>query len=432
MHIYFSGIGGAGIGPLAIIAHQAGYEVSGSDSQSSQYTEQLEKLGIRLHIGQSTEQIAREHKSNPIDWIVFSSAIFITNPNNPELLYARHNNIKISKRDECLNMIIKNNGLKLIAIAGTHGKTTATALIVWALKQLGTPVSYSVGAKIGIATSNTKEPMGQYDPKSKYFVYECDEFDRNFLNFWPFLSVITVVDWDHHDIYKTSEDYKQAFRQFIDQSNQTYILDKDYKYLSLGSSDKITMLNSEDEQLDLIKLPGLHNRQNAIIAIEALSASLNLDRQKLVEAVNSFPGSSRRFERIANNVYSDYAHTPEEIAATMQLAGEISKNIVVVYEPLTDRRQHYMKDLYKDVFLGAKKIYWLPSYLAREDPNLPILTPEELIKNLSNNEVAEAANQNQKLKEDILAHSNKGDLVICMAGGGGKSLDEWARQNLIT
>jgi UDP-N-acetylmuramate-alanine ligase len=116
----------------------------------------------------------------------------------------------------------------------------------------------------------------------------------------------------------------------------------------------------------------------------------------------------------------------------MQLAREISKNIVVVYEPLTDRRQHYMKDLYKDVFLGAKKVYWLPSYLAREDPNLPILTPEELITRLSNKEVAEEASQDKKLKDSILAHAKKGDLVVCMAGGGGGSLDEWLRYNLLT
>jgi UDP-N-acetylmuramate--alanine ligase len=294
------------------------------------------------------------------------------------------------------------------------------------------PVSYSVGAKIGVDANNAKEPMGQYDFKSKYFVYECDEFDRNFLNFWPFLSVITVVDWDHHDIYETSEDYKQAFRQFINQSEQTYILDRDYKYLDLEPSGKIATVNRKNRQLGSIKLPGLHNRQNAIVAIEALSATLNLDKDKLIKAVNSFPGSSRRFERIADNIYSDYAHTPEEIAATMQLAGEISKNIVIVYEPLTDRRQHYMKDLYKDVFLGAKKIYWLPSYLAREDPNMPILNPEELIKKLNNNEIAEAASQDQKLKDSILAHANKGDLVVCMAGGGGGSLDEWLRRNLLT
>ena len=130
MHIYFSGIGGAGIGPLALIAYQAGYEVSGSDSQHSQYTDRLINLGIRLHIGQTKEQIQTEDEAHPIDWIVFSSAVFITNPNNPELLYAQGKNIRTSKRDECLNMILESNKLKLVAVAGTHGKTTTTALIL--------------------------------------------------------------------------------------------------------------------------------------------------------------------------------------------------------------------------------------------------------------------------------------------------------------
>jgi UDP-N-acetylmuramate--alanine ligase len=432
MHIYFSGIGGAGIGPLALIAHQAGYEVSGSDSQHSQYTDRLIKLGILLHIGQTKEQIQAEDEAHPIDWIVFSSAVFITNPNNPELLYAQDKNIKTSKRDECLNMILKNNGLKLIAVAGTHGKTTTTALIVWILKQLSVPISYSVGAKIGTSSNSKKEEMGQFDKNSEYFVYECDEFDRNFLSFNPHLSIITVVDWDHHDIYPTAEDYKQAFRQFINQSGHSFVLGRDNEYLDLIENKKIIIIEHQDAQLGQIKLPGLHNRQNALIAIKALANEFNFDEDTLIDVANKFPGSSRRFEIIAPNIYSDYAHTPEEIAATMQLASEVSDNIVVVYEPLTDRRQHYMKDLYKDVFKKAKKIYWLPSYLAREDPNVPIISPTELISCLNNPDLAEVASKNDSLKANIKTHAKNGDLVICMAGGGGNSLDEWARRNLIT
>ena len=99
MHIYFSGIGGAGLCPLALIAHQAGFTVSGSDAKQSQYTDYLQKNGIQLHIGQSADQIAAEHAKNPIDWVVFSSAVFITNPRNPEFIFAETNGIKTSKRD---------------------------------------------------------------------------------------------------------------------------------------------------------------------------------------------------------------------------------------------------------------------------------------------------------------------------------------------
>ncbi|HPW47821.1 MAG TPA: hypothetical protein PLJ97_00590, partial [Candidatus Saccharibacteria bacterium] len=110
---------------------------------------------------------------------------------------------------------------------------------------------------------------------------------------------------------------------------------------------------------------------------------------------------------------------------------EISKNVVVVYEPLTNRRQHYMKKQYKSVFSGVKKLYWLPSYLAREDPNLEILSPQELISYLDNPEIAQAMKKNDKLKNVILNHAKNGDMVICMAGGGGNSLDEWVRKTVV-
>jgi UDP-N-acetylmuramate--alanine ligase len=431
MHIYFSGIGGAGIGPLALIAKQAGYEVSGSDMQSSTYTDMLLKKGIHLHIGQEQAQIAAEHRENPIDWIVFSSAIFYTNPNHPELQFAKANGIKFSKRDECLNEIIQRYNLKLIAIAGTHGKTTTTALTIWLLKELGLPISYSVGAKIDTSASATSLAMGQFDTSSQYFIYECDEFDRNFLSFKPFLSIITTIDWDHHDIYPTFENYKQAFCQFINQSQHTFIYDRDAAKLGIPATATVATLDLSDQQLTNIKLAGQHNRQNAWLVIAALSQVLNCDKEKLLEVVGRFPGSARRFEKLAPNIYSDYAHTPEEIAATLQLAREVSENVVVVYEPLTNRRQHFMQDQYTHIFEPAKKVYWLPSYLAREDPKQTVLSPEYLISKLSPQTNAVTANKTPDLLEKIAQHANNGDLVLCMAGGGGDSLDEWLRANLV-
>ena len=425
MHIYFSGIGGTGLGPLALIAHQAGYEVSGSDSKTSQYTDYLQKQGINLHIGQTQEQIAQEHAKSPIDWLVYSSAVKIDNPNNPELIFADKNNIKLSKRDECLNIILAKTNLKMIAVAGTHGKTTTTAMIVWLFKELKIPISYSVGAKLGFG------PMGQYDLKSQYFVYECDEFDKNFLSFRPHISVITAVDWDHHEIYPTCDSYKQAFVDFIQQSNHTYIFNKDAQYLKLSNSNSISVLPTDDTLINNIKLAGLHNRQNTTVALRAITPIVHKSIEELVLIANRFPGASRRFELLAPNIYTDYAHAPEEIRATLEMAGELSNNVVVAYEPLTDRRQHYMKDLYVDVFETAKKVYWLPSYLAREDPNQKIMTPNELISCLSKQTHAEASALNDSLKDNLLAHAAAGDLVVCMAGGSGSSLDEWARQKLV-
>jgi UDP-N-acetylmuramate-alanine ligase len=146
-----------------------------------------------------------------------------------------------------------------------------------------------------------------------------------------------------------------------------------------------------------------------------------------------FPGLSRRMEVIKPNLYSDYAHTPEKITGAMsvalEMAADTGQDLVVVYEPLTDRRQHYMIDEYKDCFEGATKVYWVPSYLAREDPEQSILTPAELIEHLNDPGIAEARDRNTELKKTIEDHLNNGDMVVCMAGGGGGSLDDWLREN---
>ena len=420
MHVFFSGIGGTGIGPLALIAHQAGYHVSGSDKQASNYIEYLQAQGLEdIHIGQSKKSIEAIHAKKPIDWLVHSSAVHIENPNHPELVFARENNIKTSKRDELLNQILKDKKLKLIAIAGTHGKTTTTAMVIWLFKQLGLPISYSVGAKISFGD------MGAYDPKSQYFVYECDEYDRNFLSFHPYLSLITGIAHDHHDIYPNEEDYFGAFRDFLGQSQWKILWPQDKAKLGL-TEDKNTF--TLPEPIQGITLAGEVNKLDGSLAVQGTHELTKKPVNELVNLINNFPGVSRRFEKIAEYIYSDYAHTPEKIAGCLDLAREKSKNVVVVYEPLTNKRQHSIKTAYKDLFRGVKKLYWVPSYLTREDPNQHVLSPKELIQNMGNQDIAEPRELDDQLQADIKKHQNAGDLVVCISGGGGGSLDEWIRQ----
>jgi UDP-N-acetylmuramate--alanine ligase len=180
MHIFFSGIGGTGIAALAKVAREAGYEVSGSDARPSEYLQYLKKHGIEdTHMGVDSEFIAKIHEEKPIDWFVYGSAQPRDFPDHPEFAFCKEHGIKMSLRDEFLGQIIKDKGLKLIAVAGTHGKTTTTAMAVWAFKQLGIPVSYSGGVKLSFGE------LSEFDPKSRYFVYEADEYDRNFLSFYP-------------------------------------------------------------------------------------------------------------------------------------------------------------------------------------------------------------------------------------------------------
>jgi len=429
MHIFFSGIGGTGIGPLALIAKQAGYEVSGSDKQDSDYVNYLKKQGINnIYIGQTREAIEFTHKQKPIEWYVFSSAIVKENPEHPELQFVMENNIKNSKRDALLTHIIKDRQLKLLAVAGTHGKTTTTAMTIYLMKALGLPVSYSVGAKISFGE------MGQYDPTSEYFILECDEFDRNFLSFTPYNALISGIAYDHHEIYPTEDDYKQAFREFISKSAWKTLWLSDFKRLRLELDATYIIMDDNPPELAQLTLVGEVNRRDAWLVIAAVHQITKLPYGQLIELMNHFPGVSRRMEKIHENLYSDYAHTPEKIQGAIQigleLAEKTARELVVVYEPLTNRRMHHTKELHRDIFNGINKLYWVPSYLAREDPALAVLSPAELIPNLNpemqNKSVP--AELNKTLKNAVKWHMKHGAIVMCLSGGGGGSLDEWLRK----
>jgi len=427
MHIYFSGIGGTGIGPLALVARQAGYEVSGSDKQDSLYIEHLKKHGITdIHIGQDEASIAAVHDAHAIDWFVYTSALPLENPDAPELKFCRDQGIKMSKRDELLNQIITDKHLKLIAIAGTHGKTTTTAMTVWLLKALGLPLGYILPAKSSFAE------MGAYEDGATYFVYECDEFDRNFLSFEPYLSLITGIDWDHPDIYPTREDYNAAFREFLEQSNRSVIWAADADRLSVEADEALTVLDDADPAITgALHLPGVVNRQNAWLVANALQDVTGKSRGELAERLNGFPGVSRRFEEIVPGLYSDYAHTPPKIRGALATAHEVSGgNVVVVYEGLHNTRQHFIKDELTHLFDGVKKLYIVPSYLAREDESLKLLTPDDLKLLLSaeSQTVTEPAALDDDLRQHIVDHLSSGDTVLCITAGGGNSLDEWLRK----
>jgi UDP-N-acetylmuramate--alanine ligase len=172
------------------------------------------------------------------------------------------------------------------------------------------------------------------------------------------------------------------------------------------------------------------------LVANGLSVILNKPVEELVEALNKFPGISRRFEQIAPNIYSDSAHTPEKIRGALQMAREAARStssgqagVVVVYEGLHNTRQHFIKDELADLFAGVKQLYIVPSYLAREDQSLELLTPEKLLKLMDTGvrSKAAAAELNEDLTRFIAHHAEQGDLVLCLSAGGAGSLDEWLR-----
>ena len=411
MNIYISGISGTGMGPLALMAKNAGFEVSGSDLARGAIYDELVAAGIKVAIGEQDGKFLRQKLVEGVDWFVYTSAL---PENHPELKLAREAGIKITKRDDLTAFLVEELGLSMVAVAGTHGKTTTTAMIVWESLKLGLPVAYIVGTTLGFA------PSGAYHPGDKFFVYEADEYDRNFLKFHPWMSVITCISYDHPDIYKTKRDYKSAFLQFKAQS----------EIVMEGDDDTIWEF-SEDE----ISLAGRARRRDARLAIGATTLMLpfgsGLHKKDLIEIINEFPGVGRRFERIAEGVYTDYAHHPEEIVATIEVAKEEAemtnkKGVVVVYQPHQNTRQHEVRDGYADAFVRADKVFWLPTYLTRENENLPIIKPKEFIEGLVNPEVAEVAELDNDLRTKLQEYLDKEYLVILMTAG---PADEWLREN---
>lgn len=424
MNIYISGITGTGMGPLALMAKTAGFRVSGSDLAKGAIYDELMQAGIDVFIGEQDGEFLRKKMVEGVDWFVHTSALPV---DHSELVMAQENGIKVTKRDDFTAFLVEKLGLKMVAVAGTHGKTTTTAMIVWAALREGLPVSYIVGTTLGFA------PSGAYHEGDKFFIYEADEYDRNFLKYHPWLAVIPSVSYDHPDIYPTREDYEKAFKQFKRQSER--VIENTADGLKNEAGEELLIGPKR------FKLAGEARRIDAALATEAI---IQMDFQEaeyamkdidyasspIVDIMNEFPGVGRRFEKIAEGVYTDYAHHPEEIAATVEVAQEEAKmtnrkGVVVVYQPHQNTRQHEVKDGYREVFEGVTKIFWLPTYLTRENPDLPVLEPVDFVDDLENKEVAEVAELDEKLEKELREYLKDGYLVILMTAG---PADGWLRE----
>jgi len=390
------------MGPLALMAKAAGFEVFGSDLAEGAIYPELIEAGIDVKIGVQDGEFLKKKLKGGVDWFVHTSAL---PEDHPELKLAKEAGVKVTKRDGFTVFLVDELGLKMVAVAGTHGKTTTTAMIVFAALKLKLPVSYIVGTTLGFA------PSGVYHEGDKFFVYEADEYDRNFLKYYPWLAVLPYVSYDHPDIYPTREDYVAAFEQFKAQSEKVIDEVPEFEFKIAGEARR------KDAAL-------------AALAVQEMAPEVKMD--KIVDILNKFPGVGRRFEKLSDGIYTDYAHHPEEIKATIDVALDEAQlknknGVVVVYQPHQNTRQHEVKDGYFDAFDKADKVYWLPTYLTRENPSLPVLTPAELIAGLKEPDKAEVADADDKLFAKILAERDAGRLVVLMTAG---PADEWLRKKL--
>lgn len=391
-HYHFIGIGGTGLAPIARVLLEKGHEVSGSDSHLTDMARDLQALDVTVYIGHEAKNIAGA------EMVIRSSAI---KDENPEVQAAVQAQIPVLKRSEFLKHLIA--GQTCIAIAGTHGKTTTTAMAAWVLTSMGLDPSYVIGG-----VSKNLLTNGHYG-KGKYFVIEADEYDYMFYGLAPALEVITHVEHDHPDLFPTLEIYHRAFEGFVSRllPNGNLLLCGDdpgalslrsvvktarrvSTYGMLGSSDfratnlsinsrggfDFDAIHIEHERISNIGhislgVPGKHNVLNAL-AVLAITHILLLSTIETVTALQEFSGVSRRFDIIGETkgitVVNDYAHHPTEIRATLSAAHDRFPNrrIWAVWQPHTFTRTISLEKEFTSAFDDADQVLVTEIYAARE------------------------------------------------------------------
>ncbi len=348
--VFFIGIGGIGISALAKMALSRGMIVSGvNDEDSPKTLDPLQKAGVEVVYQKDLKAIPKA------DLYIYSDAWLHRGPDIIEK--AKSSGKPVLSYFEALGIFAKD--YKVIAIAGTHGKTTTTAMVAEILVDVGLDPTCVVGSFVekfgprhGGAGSNFRKGAGEF------LVVEADEYNRHFLNFHPFITIITNIEADHLDCYKDLAHIKEAFGQLASQSENVIT---DYlKYL---------------EKVPKLSVPGVHNRMNAAAAL-AVADVLNINLEDAQKSLSQFSGTWRRLEKRGETkegtiIYDDYAHHPTEIKASLQALRELypfgSKKITVLFQPhLYSRTKAFFDDFAKS-FKDADQVLLLPIYFARED-----------------------------------------------------------------
>ena len=391
-HIYFVGIGGAGMGGIAEVLVNEGYRLSGSDIAENTVTERLSSLGVKIHIGHKAEQV------NGADVVVVSTAI---QADNPELIAATDLRIPVVQRAEMLAELMRyRHG---VAVAGTHGKTTTTSLIASVYGQADRDPTFVIGGLLNSAGTNAR--LGH----SRYLIAEADESDASFLHLQPMVSVVTNIEADHMDTY--GGDFEKLKSTFIDFLHNlpfygvavmciddpvirellptvgrkivTYGFSEDADIRALdfeqrGYSSHFTLRREGVEDIAvMVNLPGEHNVLNALAAI-AVATEDEIEDDAIVHALAEFQGIARRFQQLGNfntskgdvMLVDDYGHHPSEVAATIKAAklGWPDKRLVMIYQP---HRYSRTRDLYEDfveVLSQVDCLILLDVYAAGEAP----------------------------------------------------------------
>jgi len=445
--VHFIGIGGSGLSAIARLLKESGYEVSGSDQALSQFAVDLQNDGVSIYIGHHPRNV------KGAEMVIRSSAIA---DDNPEVEAAKHAGIPVYKRADFLGQLM--SGKTGIAVAGTHGKTTTTAMIAWTLYAMGRDPSFIVGGTLNNLKVNARSGKG--DP----FVIEADEYDRMFLGLKPRIEVVTNLEHDHPDCYPKFEDMVSAFRSFVDllpsdgtliasaedegaASLLSYARRKRLSVISYSLRSEMTINTPQWMQARALKpnerggydfsvitnmtaeiastlnvslqVPGEHNVRNAL-AVMSVIATLGLPLQNAVDALSEFSGTGRRFEvrgeRKGVTVIDDYAHHPTEIRATLAgaKARYPNRRIWAVWQPHTYSRTQTLFFEFSRAFSDANEVLVTEIYASRETKQE--FSSAEVVSAMAHSS-ARYTGSLQKTTDYLLKHLRSGDILLVLSAG---------------
>ncbi len=455
LSVHLLGIGGAGLAPIATVLHESGLRVSGSDAHSSPRTQALAEKGIRVYPSQIGENLTALPPEERPDVVLISSAV---GPQNPERLAAEALGIPVVKRREFLAVLLAQR--QVIAVAGTHGKSTTTAMIVHTLHENGIDAGYIIGADLpGYGNA--------HNGSAEWFVIEADEYDRMFLGLSPQVAVVTNAEWDHPDCYPTPASFQRAFAQFVDQTR------RDGLVISCGDDDGAEELRAfapsrgwwisygmaSDAELRAVSpvvaangcytaeilwwgaplvtlflgVPGIHNVWNAMAAL-AVARYCGVTVTDAVAALSRYSGIARRFEWKGEvngvTVIDDYAHHPTEVIAILAAARSRfgSRRLWAVFQPHTFSRTRQMLHEMAASFAHADRVIVTDIYAAREKDD-GTLSAGDLVA-ASHHPAIQHISGLEAIAGHLAENVTPGDVVITLGAGTSYRIGEMLLERL--
>ena len=429
--VHFIGIGGSGMSGIARILIGMGHVVTGSDLRDSSNVAALRELGAKIYIGHD-----QSHLGNP-DTVVVTSALW---PTNPEYLLAKERGIPVIHRSQALAKLASSK--RLIAVAGAHGKTTSTGMVITALMSMGQDPSFVNGGVINSVGQSSSSGTGEL------FVIEADESDGSFLLYDTAISLITNVDPDHLDHYGSIEAFHKVFADFANRSRELVVISSDDQgakevaklitkpMITFGEAKDATvrvqnikedarvsfeLVYKEEKSSATLILAGRHNALNAAGAVATL-VSLGFDFQASLLEVAKFEGTERRFELHGQergvSVYDDFAHHPTEVQAALNGARAVvgSGKLITVFQPHLYSRTRLFAKEFAQVLAESDEVVLLDIYAAREDPE-PGVTGELILNNFSDQSKIHYVPNWEAASAKAASLADSGDFIVTMGCG---------------